>query len=176
MERLAQTLTRSNCKKRQALQARSVTRGRAGCSVSSLLLQSVQLFILFTFSDLHLYRSLTLSPPKRKQAGSIQSKIPERNYWYLFPTGSQKERNSAGGKHLGEHFWQRDKLAALCASLSLCFRLCSCLSLFLHDAPQNSSVYTSSSFLGPPFVLWKQGGLGGCECATRGWVRSCQVR
>lgn len=87
---------------------------------------------------------------------------------------NSKGEGSEGGKHLGGHFWQRDELGHLCASLSLRFRLCSCLSLFLHDAPQNSGIYKPSPFLGPPFVLWKPGSLGGC--AIRGPVRSCQVR
>lgn len=73
-------------------------KGRTGSSVSSLRLQSAQLFILFTFSGLHLYGTSISTPSKKEAAGSSQPKTQEHNDWSPFPTGIQKERNSAGWK------------------------------------------------------------------------------
>lgn len=171
---LAQTWTRSNCKKdKLCWLAPSLREGqdKGFCQFSIAPISSA-------VPPVHFLRSasvwnLDLDSTQKGNSRIKPAKISEHNYWLPFPAGIQRERNSAGGKHLGGHFWQRDKVVQLC-SLSLCFRLCSGLSLFLHDAPQNSGIYTPSPFLGPPFVLWKPGSLGGC--ATRGPVRSCQVR
>ena len=112
--------------------------------------------------------------PKRKQQDRASQRPRNIMIGLRFLPESKRSGTVQAGKHLGGHFWQRDDPVQLCTSWRLCFRLCSGLSLYLHDAPQNPGISTPSPFLGPPFVLWKPGRLGGC--ATRGSVRSCEVR